>query len=96
MQIVRPKKLLILNVNDLLWYFPYSVVQHGNAQMFGRNIDRSKVEVRIGVEHFLSQAFKYFYIAIWSCVKLEDVLEGFPMHIPKTFLERFVFIWGHE
>jgi hypothetical protein len=29
-------------------------------------------------------------------MKLEDVLEGFPMLIPKTFLERFVFIWGHE
>jgi len=54
LQIAKPEKLLILNVNGLLSYFPHSVVQHGNAQIFGRNIDRSKVEVKIGVEHFLS------------------------------------------
>jgi hypothetical protein len=29
-------------------------------------------------------------------MKLEGVLEVFPMFIPKTFLERFVFIWGRE
>jgi hypothetical protein len=29
-------------------------------------------------------------------MKLEDVLEGFPMFTPETFLERFVFIWEHE
>jgi len=29
-------------------------------------------------------------------MKLDDVLKAFPMFIPKTFLERFVFIWGHE
>jgi hypothetical protein len=62
----------------------------------GRNIDRSKVEVKKGVEHFVFQAFKYFYIAIWSCMKLEDVLEVLPMLILEIFLERFVFIWGRE
>ncbi len=64
--------------------------------MFGKNIDRSIMEVKVGVEHFLSQVFKYFYIAIWSCMKLEDVLEVLPMLMPKTFLEQFVFIWGCE
>jgi hypothetical protein len=54
------------------------------------------MEVKVGVEHFLSQVFKYFYIAIWSCMKLEDVLEVLPMLMPKTFLEQFVFIWGCE
>jgi hypothetical protein len=54
------------------------------------------MKVKAGVEHFLFQAFKYFYIAIWSCMKLEDVLEVLPMLIPKTFLEWFVFIWGRE
>jgi hypothetical protein len=64
--------------------------------MFGRNIDRSKVEVRIGVEHFLSEMLKYFYIVIWFYMKLEDVLEVLPMLILETFLEQFVFIWGCE
>jgi hypothetical protein len=64
--------------------------------MFGRNIERSKMEVRTRVEHFLSQVFKYFYIAIWFCMKLEDVLKVLPMLIPEIFLEQFVFIWGSE
>jgi hypothetical protein len=63
--------------------------------MFGKNIDKSKVEVRDGIEHFFSNVFNKFYIAIWSCMKLEDVLEAFPMLMLKKFVE-FVFIWGHE
>jgi hypothetical protein len=39
--------------------------------MFGKNIEMSKMEM----QHFLSHAFKYFYIAIWFCMKLEDVLK---------------------
>jgi len=54
--------------------------------MFGRNIDKSKVKVRAGVKHFLVHAFENFYIAIWSCMKLEDVLEVLPMLISNTFL----------
>jgi hypothetical protein len=76
--------------------FPTFSIQDGNAQVFRRNIDMSKVEVRIRMEHFLSHVFKYFYIAIWFYMKLEDVLKVLPMFIPETFLERFVFIWGHE
>jgi hypothetical protein len=64
--------------------------------MFGKNIDRSEVEAKTRVEHFLSQAFKYFYIVIWFYMKLEDVLEVRPMLMPKNFLEQFVFIWGGE
>jgi hypothetical protein len=96
LQTNRPNKLLILNIDFFLCYFLHSIVRHGNAQVFGKHIDMNKVEVRKGVQHFLSQAFKYFYIAIWSCVKLEDVLEVLPMLNPKTFLEWFVFIWGCE
>ncbi len=96
LQIVRPKTLLILNVNAMSCYFPHFVVWHGNARMFGRNIDKNKVEVKIWMEHLFSQVFKYFYIAIWSYMKLEDVLEVLPMLIFETFLEQFVFIWGHE
>jgi hypothetical protein len=54
------------------------------------------MEVKIGVEHFVSQAFKYFYIVILSSMKLGDVLEVLPMFMPETFLERFIFIWGCE
>jgi hypothetical protein len=64
--------------------------------MFRRNIDISKVEIRAGVEHFLSNAFKRFYIVIWYYMKLEDVLEVLPMLMPEKFLNEFIFIWGHE
>jgi hypothetical protein len=72
------------------------VVRDGNAWVFGKNINKRKMEVLVGVVHFLLKAFNYFYIAIWYYVKLEDVLEVFPMLIPKYFLDQFVFIWGCE
>ncbi len=75
---------------------PQCVVQQGDARVFGRNINKSNVEVKIRVEHFVSNVFKKFYIAIWSCMKLEDVLEIFPMLMLKKFMDEFVFIWGHE
>jgi hypothetical protein len=55
--------------------------------MFGQNIDKGKVEVRIGMKHFFVHAFEKFYIVIWSCVKLEDVLKVFPMLILDTFMD---------
>jgi hypothetical protein len=48
------------------------------------------------MKHFLILAFEKFYIAIWSCMKLEDVFEVLPMLIPNTFVDYLVFIWGHE
>jgi hypothetical protein len=63
-----------------------------NARVFGRNIDKIKVEVRIGVKHFFAHAIEKFYIAIWSCMKLEDVLEVSPMLIPAIFINQFFFI----
>jgi len=65
LKFTRPQKLLILNVNCMLCYVPQCVVQQGNAQVFGRNIDKSKVEVKTRVENFVSNVFKKFYIAIW-------------------------------
>jgi hypothetical protein len=53
--------------------------------MFGKNVDKTKVEVRVGVENFFNKAFQKFHIAIWFCMKLEDVLEIFPMFMPKIF-----------
>ncbi len=64
--------------------------------MFGRNVDKAKVEVIIRVEDFLVKPFEKFYVTIWSCMKLEDVLEVFPMLMLKIFVDWFVFIWGHE
>ncbi len=64
--------------------------------MFGRNVNKAKVEIRAKMEDFLAKAFEKFYVAIWSCMKLEDVLEVFQMFMPNFFVDWFVFIWGHE
>jgi hypothetical protein len=55
--------------------------------VFGRNIDKSKVKVRVGVKHFLVHALENFYIAILFSMKLEDVLEALPMLIEDTFMD---------
>jgi hypothetical protein len=73
-------------------YFLHSTVRHENAWVFERNINNSKVEVKVGVEHFLFTLFNYFYITIWFSMKLEDALEVLPMLIPEFFLDWFVFI----
>jgi tRNA U34 5-methylaminomethyl-2-thiouridine-forming methyltransferase MnmC len=64
--------------------------------VFGKNIDKNKVKVRIGVKHFLTHAFEKFYMAIWSCMKLEDVFKVLLMLILDMFMDQFVFIWGRE
>jgi hypothetical protein len=61
-----------------------------------KNVDKTKVEIKVGVENFLNKAFQKFHIAIWFCMKLEDVLEVLPMLMPESFLNWFVFIWGCE
>ncbi len=64
--------------------------------MFERNVDKTKMESRVGMENFLAKAFEKFYVTIWSCVKLEDVLEVLPMLMLDNFVDNFFFIWGHE
>jgi hypothetical protein len=64
--------------------------------VFGKNVEKTKVEIKVGMENFLSKAFQKFHIAIWSCKKLEDVLEVLPMLMFESFLDWFVFIWGCE
>lgn len=51
-------KLLILNMNGVLCYFPHIVVLQGKQHVKGRNIDGNKEEARVGVQHFIIQAFK--------------------------------------
>jgi len=50
--------------------------------------------VKARVEHFLSIAINYFYIEIWFCMKLEDVLKVLLVLVPEIFLDQFVFIQG--
>jgi hypothetical protein len=52
------------------------------------------LEICVGVQHFLSQAFEHFYIVIWSYMLLKDVFEIIPLLMPKTFIDQFVFVWG--
>jgi hypothetical protein len=59
-------------------------------------VDKTKVEIKVGVENFLKKAIQKFHIAIWFCMKLEDVLEVLPMLMLESFLNWFVFIWGCE
>jgi hypothetical protein len=83
----EPKKLLVLIVDGMLCYFPPLVVLQGNVRMFGKNVDQTKVEVKTRVENFISKAFQKFHIVIWSCMKLEDVLEVLPMFMLESFLD---------
>jgi hypothetical protein len=91
-----PKKLLILSMNNVLCYFSQSIILQGNARMFGRNINKSKVKVKVRMKYFFAHAFENFCITIWSCMKLEVVLKVLPMLILDTFVDQFVFFGGCE
>jgi hypothetical protein len=93
---LEPKKIVGFQRQWFVVLFPtfdYSIRECYNVW---KNVNKTKVEVKSGIENFLSKAFQKFHIAIWSCMKFEDVLELFPMLVPKSFLDQFVFIWGHE
>jgi hypothetical protein len=60
--------------------------------MFGRNVDKAKVEVGAKIKDFHVKTFEKFYITIWSCMKVEDVLEVFLMFMLKKFVDQFIFI----
>jgi hypothetical protein len=64
--------------------------------VFGKILTRAKSKWELEWNIFFNHAFEKFYIAIWSCMKLEDVLEVLPMLISNMFVDYFVFIWGHE
>jgi hypothetical protein len=36
----------------------------GYARVFERNVDKAKMEIKVGVEDFLMKAFEKFYITI--------------------------------
>jgi mannose/fructose/N-acetylgalactosamine-specific phosphotransferase system component IIC len=87
-------KLFILSVNGVLYYFPKCALFQGDQWKIGENLDISKLEILAWVHDFLSCAFEIFYIAIWLCMLLEDVLEILSLLMPKTLLDQFV--WGCE
>jgi hypothetical protein len=54
------------------------------------------LETKVGVQHFLAQAFKRFYIVVWPYMLIEDVMEIFILLLLQDFIDQFVFIWGRE
>jgi len=53
-------------------------------------MNKSLEEIMIGAKwnpNSLFNVFNYFYIEIWSCVKLEDMLEVLFKPIPEILLE---------
>ncbi len=66
--------LFYFNVNNVFCYFPQSVLLQEDCCVKGGNIDIIKVEVRARLQQFLSTTFDRFYIFIWSCMLLEDVM----------------------
>jgi hypothetical protein len=56
--------MLIFSVNGVLCYFSPLIILQGNVRVFGKNIDKAKVEVRTGVEIFFAKAFEVSYITI--------------------------------
>ncbi len=54
--------MLILNMNGVMCYFPKCVVLQNNRCVKGSNIDISKLESRVKVQHFLSQVFENFIL----------------------------------
>jgi len=88
MSSLEPKKLLVLNINGVLCYFPPLSVLQRNAKMFGKNVNKTKMET------FFSEAFQKFHIGIWFCMKLENALEVFPMLMLEFFSKLVCFHLG--
>jgi len=42
---LEPKKILVFSINGVSCYFPPSVVLQRNVRVFGKNVDKTKVEV---------------------------------------------------
>jgi len=57
---LEPKKLLAFNINGMLCYFPPLVVLQGNVRVFGKNVDKTKVESKLEWQIFLVRHFQSF------------------------------------
>jgi hypothetical protein len=60
LSLLEPKKLLILNVNNVLCYFLHLVVLQENARVFGKMLTRPKWKLELEWKIFLLQHFKSF------------------------------------
>jgi hypothetical protein len=45
-------------MNGVLCNFPHSGVLQGKQRMKGKNIDMNEEEARVGIQHFITRAFK--------------------------------------
>jgi hypothetical protein len=71
---LKSKKLLVLNVNGRWCYFPPSTVLQGNDKVFRKNVNMTKVEVRVGGNFFQQGISKVSYHNLvlyetWGCVR---------------------------
>jgi hypothetical protein len=44
---LEPKKLLVLSINGVLCYFSPSAILQRNVKVFRKDVDETKVEVRV-------------------------------------------------
>ncbi len=90
------KKLFIFSVNGVLSYSPKCALLQGNRQKTRKSLDISKLEIHVRVHDFIFRTFEHFYIIIWLCILLENVLEKLPLLMPKTLVNQFVFVQGRD
>jgi len=57
---IELKKLLVLNINGMFYYFPPLVVLERNVKVFGKYVNKTKVKA--GMENFLNKTFQKFHI----------------------------------
>jgi hypothetical protein len=57
-----------------------------------KNLNVSKLEIRVGVQDFISWTIEHFYIAIWLCMLLKYFVEILSLLMPKILIDQFVFV----
>jgi hypothetical protein len=72
--------------------FVYKAFGFGLMGLGLKNLDISKLEICVGVQDFISWTFEHFYIAIWLCMLLKNVLEILSLLMPKILIDQFVFV----
>jgi len=58
----------------------------GMLKCLEKMLTRPKWKLELEWRIFFVKTFQRFHITIWSCMKLEDVLEVLPMLMPESFL----------
>jgi hypothetical protein len=76
----------------LLVLFVFKAIDFGPMGLGLKNINISKLEIRVRVHDFISHTFEHFYFTIWLCMLLKYVLEILSLLMPKTLIDQFVFV----